>query len=472
MSVVPRSVRTFNPGAMNYGPFAKAHGAIGTDGRLAIFPDEATGYGAMSALLDSYAKRGLNSVSGIINRWAPRNVDNNSTDAYIRTVSSRLGVDPNQPLAAEHRDPLMKAMAAYEAGTGGAPSFPKSSPQRGQQPMPQMPGFAPMLPPQQEEQGNWLSNLTSNPLFLMGASVLGSRDVGSGLMSGAQAANAMALQKSQLARQNRKDQQEAMLFPYQLQALQQKASGIEPRPWWAGSDGSVDPAMMAKTLAGRQQTNIANNMPPIEKEYDKELGKGYAKQWQEINAEGAKSELNRANLKLVDQFIRDPNVYMGTGGELAQSVKKAMQSVFGTKVEGVASGELIQKLGKEIGLQYKDKLPGPMSDSDRKFLVDLPPNLNDSPEAAAALVQIKLAEEEWKGDRARGAREYAKANGGRLDAGWEPIASEINARAGGRMSEALSGLRAKYGSALAPRRPTAGTPLDVYKDRYGIELGK
>lgn len=112
----PRSVRTFNPGAMNFGPFAMSHGAVGSDGRLAIFPDMTTGFKAMSALLDNYANKGRNSVSSIINRWAPAGVDNNSTGNYIRSVAMKLGVDPNAPLTPEHRQPLMEAMASYEAG--------------------------------------------------------------------------------------------------------------------------------------------------------------------------------------------------------------------------------------------------------------------------------------------------------------------------------------------------------------------
>jgi len=118
----PRSIRTNNPGAINFGPFAQKYGATGTDGRLAIFPDVETGRKAMSSLLDTYERQhGLNSVAGIIGRWAPRGVDNNSTDLYIKTVASKLGVDPKAPLTAQHRPALMDAMAAYEAGTSNIP---------------------------------------------------------------------------------------------------------------------------------------------------------------------------------------------------------------------------------------------------------------------------------------------------------------------------------------------------------------
>jgi hypothetical protein len=114
---------------MNYGPFAQKWGATSTDGRLAVFPDQETGFKAMGGLLDLYRdKHGLDSVSGIINRWAPRQYDNNSTDTYIRTVASKLGVDPNTPVSPDKRNALMEAMATYEAGrpvTMGGASQPQ-----------------------------------------------------------------------------------------------------------------------------------------------------------------------------------------------------------------------------------------------------------------------------------------------------------------------------------------------------------
>lgn len=153
---VPRSVRTNNPGAINYGPFAKANGATGSDGRLAIFPDADTGYGAMSKLLDVYGRRGQNTVASIIGglperpnlAWAPRGVDNNSTDQYIAKVAKDLGIDPNAPLQPEQRQALMRKMASYEAG--GTPAAPGSA--SGVSPAPAVaswgtPSAAPAAPP-------------------------------------------------------------------------------------------------------------------------------------------------------------------------------------------------------------------------------------------------------------------------------------------------------------------------------------
>ena len=64
-----RNWRNNNPGNIEYGEFAKSMGAIGTDGRFAVFPDEATGEQAMKALLLSANYRNL-SLDAALKRWS------------------------------------------------------------------------------------------------------------------------------------------------------------------------------------------------------------------------------------------------------------------------------------------------------------------------------------------------------------------------------------------------------------------
>lgn len=110
-----RAERNNNPGNIVYGPFAMAQGAIGFDGRFAIFPDLETGYRASRNLLTSYGEKGLNTVGSIINKWAPPS--ENDTSAYAGYVSKQMGVTPNQPL--NMNDPvvlgqLSKYIGQYE----------------------------------------------------------------------------------------------------------------------------------------------------------------------------------------------------------------------------------------------------------------------------------------------------------------------------------------------------------------------
>lgn len=223
LSDAPRSIRTNNPGALNYGPFAQRYGAVGSDGRLAIFPDVETGRRAMSGLLDTYERQhGLNTVAGIINRWAPPNVDNNSTGLYIKTVASKLGVDPNAPLTAQHRPALMDAMAAYEAGTSNIPrqgSF--ASPGGG------LSGASPPMALSNayvspQEQPGYLDRVLNSPLFTMGASVLGAPNIGTGLMQGAQAASQGAIAREKLANERAMMPLRQMLMQSQVEQAQQE----------------------------------------------------------------------------------------------------------------------------------------------------------------------------------------------------------------------------------------------------------
>lgn len=93
----PRNLRNNNPGNIKYGAWAQAHGAIGSDGAFAVFPDARTGSAAQEALLRSYGDRGLNTVGSIIGRWAPVS-DKNDTSGYAAWAAQQLGVGVNDRL--------------------------------------------------------------------------------------------------------------------------------------------------------------------------------------------------------------------------------------------------------------------------------------------------------------------------------------------------------------------------------------
>lgn len=99
----PRGVRNNNPGNINFGDWARAHGATGIepgkDGRFATFANAQAGLDALGELLRSkgYIGGGRDTVASILEKYAPRK-DNNDTDMYIRMVAKRLGVDANAHL--------------------------------------------------------------------------------------------------------------------------------------------------------------------------------------------------------------------------------------------------------------------------------------------------------------------------------------------------------------------------------------
>lgn len=66
-------------------------------------------------ILNTYQRKyGLNTISGIIERWAPPS--ENNTESYIRSVSRRLGIGANEVISPAHIPELVKAIIYHENG--------------------------------------------------------------------------------------------------------------------------------------------------------------------------------------------------------------------------------------------------------------------------------------------------------------------------------------------------------------------
>lgn len=106
-----RSWRNNNPGNIEFGPFAKSMGAIGSDGRFAKFPSYEAGRKAQEKLLfESKGYKDL-TLSGAIRRWAP--ASENNVPAYLKA----MGGDPGKRMSEyspEQRGRLLDAMQQHE----------------------------------------------------------------------------------------------------------------------------------------------------------------------------------------------------------------------------------------------------------------------------------------------------------------------------------------------------------------------
>lgn len=90
-----RGLRNNNPGNIEYGNLAIKYGAIGHDGRFAIFKNNIDGFNAQMGVFRAKAARGM-TLSQAISSYAPEG--ENDTAAYLANVSKRTGVAPNQRL--------------------------------------------------------------------------------------------------------------------------------------------------------------------------------------------------------------------------------------------------------------------------------------------------------------------------------------------------------------------------------------
>lgn len=113
----PRPIRNNNPGNLEYGNFAQRHGAVGSDGRYAVFPTKEIGWNAKINLLKTDTYQNL-SIKDAFNRYAPSSENPN----YIRDLRSYTGFDLNRQMNSlneQEFNTLVNAVAKIE----GAESF-------------------------------------------------------------------------------------------------------------------------------------------------------------------------------------------------------------------------------------------------------------------------------------------------------------------------------------------------------------
>lgn len=115
----PRGVRNNNPGNLEQptsGPWA---GQTGTDGRFAVFATPQDGIRAMTRNLLSYqAVHGIDTIEGIVARWAP-SADGNDVAAYTSAIAKETGLPPNKSINLRDAGVMAKlvtAMVRHENG--------------------------------------------------------------------------------------------------------------------------------------------------------------------------------------------------------------------------------------------------------------------------------------------------------------------------------------------------------------------
>lgn len=110
----PRGIRNNNP--LNIRKSADNwQGKVGDDGEFVIFDTPHNGIRAAGRLLRNYDRKyGLNTIQGIIYRWAPPT--ENDTKAYIRSMEKQTGLARMMILSQQDYPLLVAAMIKHENG--------------------------------------------------------------------------------------------------------------------------------------------------------------------------------------------------------------------------------------------------------------------------------------------------------------------------------------------------------------------
>ena len=110
-----------NPGAVKYGPMTRELDGLAdppqTNG-FCNFRDIVSGVRAVAKILLTYQRDyGLNTVGGMVGRYAPRGVEGNHTVGYVLYVSGRLGVISDEVIDIgeyAYMRPFVEAIIAFE----------------------------------------------------------------------------------------------------------------------------------------------------------------------------------------------------------------------------------------------------------------------------------------------------------------------------------------------------------------------
>ncbi|PHR87953.1 MAG: hypothetical protein COA78_36780 [Blastopirellula sp.] len=111
----PKGIRNNNAGNIEYNKNVNWVGQIGDDGRFIVFSAPEYGIRAIARIISTYrTKHGINTIHGIINRWAPP--VENDTGSYVNSVSQKTGIPPNQPLHDAQIPAIIAAIIHHENG--------------------------------------------------------------------------------------------------------------------------------------------------------------------------------------------------------------------------------------------------------------------------------------------------------------------------------------------------------------------
>ena len=116
-----RGYKNCNPGNIEIGKDV-FQGEIrpSQDKRFKQFQNMAYGYRAMFVTLDTYRKRGLDTIEKIINSWAP--TVENHTQKYIESVEKWSGVPRLKKLTEHSGEEYIKIVAAMSRVENGIPA--------------------------------------------------------------------------------------------------------------------------------------------------------------------------------------------------------------------------------------------------------------------------------------------------------------------------------------------------------------
>lgn len=181
--------------------------------------------------------------------------------------------------------------------------------------------------------------------------------------------------------------------------------------------------------AGRPVKNFNDwqNENAGEQEYQKKNAENYATTFADLQKQGRNAQGEMNTLAFMGKLVESPQFYSGTGGEYMTKFRRALVSVGvpWADVKDAQPNELFTKLSNKLVL---DGLGGSLgtgiSNADRDYIQGSTANISNTPEGNKAIIQLATKVAQRKQEIAKLARDYAKGNNGRVDAGFDDKLAE------------------------------------------------
>lgn len=410
----PRGIRLNNPLNIEAGPFAQSiPGFQGSDGRFARFASLDQGIAAADRLLSVYGQQGINTVAGVINKWAPP-TENNSR-AYAATVAKALGVDPGAQINLADpavRQKLIGAMAQVENGR----PLPQSSDQ----------GYSTKV--------LQLIQAANNPGLPQAQ-----REIAGKLLE-------HALKAGDLPEDVRK-------YEYAV------------RQGYRGSFQEWDITRRREASTRVTQVNRGEDAAA------KAMGERFGKKYGEYIDAGDNAFAQLGTIATMRQLSTDPSFTSGALTERVILPLKQAIAAMGGDPKSAASMEAFRALAnKSVIDSMGGSLGTGFSNADRDFVTSQVPSLGNTPQGNEKLFAVMEKIARRKIDVARMAQEYVQQPDpetgkprGRLDAGFDRMISEWRER-NPLFSDAE---RAEINQVAEDSLPKVGTVVDGWRFKGG-----
>lgn len=172
-------------------------------------------------------------------------------------------------------------------------------------------------------------------------------------------------------------------------------------------------------------TNVNTVVNPGEKEFDKKVGGDYGETFVGLQKAGRNAVGTMATLDTMENLTKDPSFYSGPGAERFALPLKQIISRLGGDPNSAASMETFRALSsKSVMDAMGGSLGAGVSNADRDFILSQVASLGNTPEGNRDLIGIHRKVARRAQEVAELSRNYAKKNGGRIDAGFDAVLAQ------------------------------------------------